>query len=680
MSYQNFLAQLTSKGNIVRADIDKLQNNWSQLVSLQGDFKNPIETIYDCYPYLFQSLFSDVESDELRQLSVAGRLFGASIILYDDFLDEDVFEKNARKLFTPLVMQWESQKILSQLFEFNSSFWEKFHSFYQDHIRACVIEESFRSGKRDWSDFTEELGLEITVGKNGISRAVVAGLVELSANKSVYEPLIEAINNFNISCQILDDLVDWKRDLKDATPSILLARVFDNNPHLLVNRNTDNTEILAKTIYYQGHAQYVLAIGLKAVEKSLDLLKQIEGDKTDWSTLVLMTKGKLEALLEDFEAIVQQNKQRVQTQLKVHLEIPSPSNDFESIAYQSLSFIIEQWRKGFGEARHIMNLPPTEGFSSNSKSPYRYGDVFQRALILETLCDVQNKLGLELEPIINYEVDYLLQARRQDKVGGWAYFPDVHEIAPDADDLGQVIQAFVLADRKEIALSYCEKPLKILLQNNLLDNGSVETWIVPKNNRTKTQEIQQQYNLGKWGVGPDTEVVANLFYSLFLYDPDRYNSIIKKAVNYLERVQDNDGSWNSRWYYGPFYGTYVCTRLIGCVKPDSPSIRTATQFLRETQNMDGGWGYKKSDQLNTSLALLGLAACAGEQSATIFEQTTPAVNFLKNSIAETDGWNAIDFIKPRIGEPYKSRTITAMYVLKAIATWQHLFSVANNIL
>ncbi len=331
MSHQEFLSKVTIYGEIVREKIRELQNSWNDLISLQGDFKNEIETIYDCYPYLFKCLFPNIKNDDLCQLSIAGRLFAASIILYDEFLDKKTIEKNARRLFSPLVMQWESQKILNQLFEPDSLFWERFNSFYGDHIQACAVEETFRDNKRSWSEFTEELGSEITVGKNGISRAVIAGLVELSGNESVYIPLVESINNFNISCQVLDDMVDWKQDLGDSAPSLLLARVFDENPLLIKNvvekRNEDYINDVAKTIYYEGYAEDHLTIGLQAAEKSLQLLKQIGGDKTDWHTLVVMTKSKLESLLADFRTIVQRNRQRVQTQLKVHLEIPSPSND-----------------------------------------------------------------------------------------------------------------------------------------------------------------------------------------------------------------------------------------------------------------------------------------------------------------------------------------------------------------
>lgn len=301
--------------------------------------------------------------------------------------------------------------------------------------------------------------------------------------------------------------------------------------------------------------------------------------------------------------------------------------------------------------------------SSSKESSYYFGDVFQRALILETLCDIQKKLDLNLESLIDYEIEYLVQHQRQDDVGGWAYFPEVLEIAADADDLGQVLQALVSADRNDLALTYCEKPIRTLLKHNLLENGAVETWIVPKTNRTSLQEQQHQYNVSKWGVGPDTEVMANLFYGLAKYDPQRFENITKKAVHYIESVQEPDGSWKSRWYFGSFYGTYVCSRLISHVSPDSTALTKAKSFLFQSRNKDGGWG----NQLNTALALLALYYCDHKG----YTNASLGLEWLKSTL--TSDWQPIDFIIPRIGEPYKSKTITAMYVCKASATWNNAF-------
>ena len=39
MSYQEFSSKVASYGNGVKNDINSLQNNWDNLVLLQGDFK-----------------------------------------------------------------------------------------------------------------------------------------------------------------------------------------------------------------------------------------------------------------------------------------------------------------------------------------------------------------------------------------------------------------------------------------------------------------------------------------------------------------------------------------------------------------------------------------------------------------------------------------------------------------
>ncbi len=662
MSYQEFLSKVANYGNFVKSDIADLQEEWKNLVSLQENFKNPIETIYDCYPYLLKSLFPNVKEDQIQQLSVAGRLFGQSIILLDNFLDKNITNKDTRNLFSPLVMQWESQKLLNRLFESDTIFWKRFDVFYEEHIQACANEENFRNGSRKWTEYTEEIGLNIVIGKKGISRAVIAGLVELSGKEELNEPLTEAVNNFNIACQVLDDLVDWKEDLKNSAPSILLARVFKTQPKM----NEHIIEDVAKLIYYKGHAQHVLTIGLEAAEKALNLLQLFDGDKTDWYEIVSATKLKIESLIADLDSIVQKNLKRVKSQPKIDLQLPTPSDNYEYLSSQALNFLIDQWRKGFGEARHIVNLAKIDKFLTKDSSQFHYGDVFQRSLILGTLCDVQNKMNVDLELLIDYEIDYLLKKRRKDKIGGWAYFPDILEIAADADNLGQILQSFVLADHKELALTYCEKPIKTIINNNLLENGSIETWIIPKENRDEFQEIQYRHNLSEWGVGPDTEITANFFYGLTLYDPKRFEKLIKNAITFLESVQNIDGSWESNWYYGAFYGTYICTKLIAQVNPDSLALKYAKRFLIESQNSDGGWGSKTSDQLNTSLALISLANC---DPANV-EKADLAINFLQNSIS--NGWESVDFIKPFLGKSYKSQTITAQFICNAATTWKNL--------
>ena len=47
-----------------------------------------------------------------------------------------------------------------------------------------------------------------------------------------------------------------------------------------------------------------------------------------------------------------------------------------------------------------------------------------------------------------------------------------------------------------------------------------------------------------------------------------------------------------------------------------------------------------------------------------------AVTYLKNVQLEDGSWRAVDFIKPKTNEPYKSITITTAYVLKALISFE----------
>jgi squalene-hopene/tetraprenyl-beta-curcumene cyclase len=99
-----------------------------------------------------------------------------------------------------------------------------------------------------------------------------------------------------------------------------------------------------------------------------------------------------------------------------------------------------------------------------------------------------------------------------------------------------------------------------------------------------------------------------------------------RALAYLRREQEADGSWFGRWGTNYIYGTWsvLCALNAAGVPPDDPAMRRAVAFLLGTQRDDGGWGedeesydaapagrYKESTPSQTAWAVLGLMA-AGE--------------------------------------------------------------------
>ncbi|KAL2341226.1 hypothetical protein Fmac_009166 [Flemingia macrophylla] len=81
-----------------------------------------------------------------------------------------------------------------------------------------------------------------------------------------------------------------------------------------------------------------------------------------------------------------------------------------------------------------------------------------------------------------------------------------------------------------------------------------------------------------------------------LYPEHRQEEIanfIAKAIDFLERTQETDGSWYGTWGVCFTYASWFALKgLVAAAKTytNSITIRKAVKFLLATQNEDGGWG------------------------------------------------------------------------------------------
>jgi squalene-hopene/tetraprenyl-beta-curcumene cyclase len=102
-----------------------------------------------------------------------------------------------------------------------------------------------------------------------------------------------------------------------------------------------------------------------------------------------------------------------------------------------------------------------------------------------------------------------------------------------------------------------------------------------------------------------------------------YDPVMARALAYLRREQEADGSWYGRWGTNYIYGTWsvLCALNAAGVPHDDPAVVRAVDWLASVQRDDGGWGedeesygdarhghYKESTPSQTAWALLGLMA------------------------------------------------------------------------
>jgi len=124
-----------------------------------------------------------------------------------------------------------------------------------------------------------------------------------------------------------------------------------------------------------------------------------------------------------------------------------------------------------------------------------------------------------------------------------------------------------------------------------------------------------------------------------------------RALDYLRRTQEKDGSWFGRWGMNYIYGTWsaLCALNVAGVEHDSAEVRGAVAWLLSIQNDDGGWSedgesYKldyrghepaPSTASQTAWALLGLMA-AGESE---HPAVARGVDYLKRTQGPDGLWH-----------------------------------------
>ena len=125
---------------------------------------------------------------------------------------------------------------------------------------------------------------------------------------------------------------------------------------------------------------------------------------------------------------------------------------------------------------------------------------------------------------------------------------------------------------------------------------------------------------------PTEDVTARCIGALCQAGLGNRSDAVARALDFLRRTQQADGSWFGRWGTNYVYGTWsvLCALNAAGIGADDPMVRRAVAWLEACQRSDGGWGedgasywpdrrdqVKASTASQTAWALLALMA-AGE--------------------------------------------------------------------
>ncbi len=191
--------------------------------------------------------------------------------------------------------------------------------------------------------------------------------------------------------------------------------------------------------------------------------------------------------------------------------------------------------------------------------------------------------------------------------GGW-YFEFANEFYPDIDDTAMVLMAL-----SRIALpEECGKEQAI---GRAVDwvlgmqgrDGGWASFDVDNSRMCFTQISFADHNAM---LDPSTsDITARTLEAMGFLGFDAAHPAAQRALEYLRREQEPDGSWYGRWGVNYVYGTWQAIRGLKMIGADldGPAGRRAVAWLLSVQNPDGGWGESCHSYVDPATRGLGVS-------------------------------------------------------------------------
>jgi sporulenol synthase len=288
---------------------------------------------------------------------------------------------------------------------------------------------------------------------------------------------------------------------------------------------------------------------------------------------------------------------------------------------------------------------------------YTTADVWNTSLISFAL---QSAGVSHHDPLIENANRYLLEHQHQ-KYGDWVihnpHFPggwgfsEVNTINPDIDDTTASLRSIAKSvQMKRPFQQSWDKGINWLLSMQNDDGG----WAAfEKNIKNKWIEYlpieKAEFLLSDPSTADLTGRTLEFLGNYTNLTPKQ--PVIKRAVDWLMKNQEKDGSWYGRWGICYIYGTWASItglRSVG-LSSSHPSLQRAATWLKSIQNSDGGWGEScRSDGEKKYVALnestLTHTAWALDSLISISEQPTSeiakGISYMLDSIEKND-WTTV---------------------------------------
>lgn len=245
---------------------------------------------------------------------------------------------------------------------------------------------------------------------------------------------------------------------------------------------------------------------------------------------------------------------------------------------------------------------------------------------------------------------------KQGKPGAWA-FEFENRFYPDVDDSAVVVMALHQAQlpNKRLKQAAIARTVNWIASMQCQAGG----WAAFDLDNNQDWLNQLPYGDLKAMIDPNTaDVTARVLEMLGCCNLSIDANQTARAIDYLIREQEADGSWFGRWGVNYIYGTSGALSALALIAPQTHCrrIERGAAWLVGCQNSDGGWGETcgsydnpalkgqgTSTASQTAWALIGLMAAGEATGKFASEAIERGVNYLLNTQRSDGTWNESEF-------------------------------------
>ncbi len=230
---------------------------------------------------------------------------------------------------------------------------------------------------------------------------------------------------------------------------------------------------------------------------------------------------------------------------------------------------------------------------------------------------------------------------------GW-YFEFNNEFYPDVDDTAQVILGLNRVDHPNDRYQHesVTRAMNWELAMQCKDGGWASF------DKDNTRMVFQYVPFADHNAmldPPTVDITGRVLETLADCGFSREHPAVRRAIKFIHKQQEADGSWFGRWGVNYIYGTFLCLRGLEAIGEDQNEacVQQAAEWLRSIQNPDGGWGETVgsyddphvrgqggSTASQTAWAILGLLAAGDTRS----ESVVHGIEYLLNTQDRNGSW------------------------------------------